>query len=179
MDLRGLAALFGKINSILATSDTDRNGIDSLDLFGLSRFLERRGDRDRAQVACTQALQLGLPAEIRPRARRELALLAKRRGDFKAAAALWHELAADPQDGVLACEQLAIHYERRDRDLARAVEFARLGLAKVKRSCAHSRDPYVASRASRLAEKFVNRISRLESKAQPGKSGASLPVCKG
>lgn len=179
MDLRGLAALFGKINSILATSDTDRNGIDSLDLFGLSRFLERRGDRDRAQVACTQALQLGLPAEIRPRARRELALLAKRRGDFKAAAALWHELAADPQDGVLACEQLAIHYERRDRDLARAVEFARLGLAKVRRSCAHSRDPYVASRASRLAEKFVNRISRLESKAQPGKSGASLPVCKG
>src|SRR5579872_7510621 len=64
MDLRGLAALFGKINSILATSDTDCNGIDSLDLFGLSRFLERRGDRDRAQVACTQALQLGLPAEI-------------------------------------------------------------------------------------------------------------------
>ncbi|HLZ51605.1 MAG TPA: ribonuclease H-like domain-containing protein [Candidatus Acidoferrum sp.] len=179
MDLRGLAALFGKINSILATSDTDCNGIDSLDLFGLSRFLERRGDRDRAQVACTQALQLGLPAEIRPRARRELALLAKRRGDFKAAAALWHELAADPQDGVFACEQLAIHYERRDRDLTRAVEFARLGLAKLKRSCAHSRDPYVASRASRLAEKFVSRISRLESRAKPGKSGASLPVFKG
>jgi hypothetical protein len=179
MDLRGLAALFGKINSILASQDTDRNGIDSLDLFGLSRFLERRGDRDRAQVACTQALQLGLPAEIRPRARRELAFLAKRRGDFHAAAALWHELAADPQDGVLACEQLAIHYERRDRDLGRAVEFARLGLAKVKRSCAHSRDPYAASRASRLAEKFVNRISRLESRAKPGKSGASLPVFKG
>jgi hypothetical protein len=179
MDLRGLAALFGKINSILASQDTDRNGIDSLDLFGLSRFLERRGDRDRAQVACTQALQLGLPAEIRPRARRELAFLAKRRGDFHAAAALWHELAADPQDGVLACEQLAIHYERRDRDLGRAVEFARLGLAKVKRSCAHSRDPYAASRATRLAEKFVNRISRLESRAKPGKSGASLPVFKG
>lgn len=179
MDLRGLAALFGKINSILATSDTDRNGIDSLDLFGLSRFLERRGDRDRAQVACTQALQLGLPAEIRPRARRELALLAKRRGDFHAAAALWHELAADPQDGAFACEQLAIHYERHDRDLARAVEFARLGLAKVKRSCAHSRDPYAASRASRLTEKFVNRISRLESRAKPRKSGTSLPVFKG
>lgn len=179
MDLRGLAALFGKINSILASQDTDRNGIESLDLFGLSRFLERRGDRDRAQVACTQALQLGLPAEIRPRARRELALLAKRRGDFQAAAVLWHELAADPQDGAFACEQLAIHYERRDRDLARAVEFARLGLAKVKRSCAHSRDPYAARRASRLAEKFVNRISRLESRPKPGKSGGNLPVLKG
>jgi uncharacterized protein len=179
MDLRGLAALFGKINSVLASQDTDRNGIDSLDLFGLSRFLERRGDRNRAQVACTQALQLGLPAEIRPRARRELALLAKRRGDFHAAAALWHELAADPQDGVLACEQLAIHYERRESDLARAVEFARLGLAKLKRSCVHSRDPYAVSCASRLAEKFVNRISRLESKAKPGHSGASPSVFKG
>src|SRR5690348_9672913 len=179
MDLRGLAALFGKINSILASQDTGRNGIESLDLFGLSRFLERRGDRDGAQVACTQALQLGLPAEIRPRARRELALLAKRRGDFQAAVALWHELAADPQDGAFACEQLAIHYERRARDLARAVEFARLGLANVKRSCAQSRDPYAASRASRLAEKFANRISRLESRPKLWKSGGNLPVLKG
>ncbi|MGB7625119.1 MAG: ribonuclease H-like domain-containing protein, partial [Candidatus Acidiferrum sp.] len=72
MDLRGLAALFGKINAMLASQENDRGGIDSLDLFGLSRFLERRGDSDRARAACSQALDLGLPAEFRPRARREL-----------------------------------------------------------------------------------------------------------
>ena len=173
MDLRGLAALYGKINALLASRETDRDGINSLDLFGLSRFFERRGDSDRAQAACTQALDFGLPTEFRPRARCELALLAKRRGDHSAAAALWHELAGDPQDGVLACEQLAIHYERRAKDPARAVEFARLGLAKLQRVRAHSRDPYAAARASRLAEKFVIRINRLEGRTKTAKAATA------
>jgi len=177
MDLRGLAALFGKINSLLASQEEERDGIDSLDLFGLSRFLERRGDSDRARIACSQALDVGLPAEFRPRARRELALLAKRRGDHAAAAALWLELVADPQDGVLACEQLAIHYERRARDSARATEFARLGLAKLQRMRSSSRDPYAAARAARLTEKLLSRINRLESKPSPkNRTGACLSV---
>lgn len=166
MDLRGLAALFGKINELLASSDKDRESFDSLDLFGLSRFLERCGDSDRAQAACSQALDLGLPSEFRPRARRELALLAKRRGDHAAAAALWLELVSDPQDGVLACEQLAIHYARRAKDPARADEFARLGLAKLRHMHSHTRDPYAASRASRTAEKLLRRINRLEGKSR-------------
>jgi uncharacterized protein YprB with RNaseH-like and TPR domain len=166
MDLRGLAALFGKINTLIASQHTDRDGIDSLDLFGLSRFFERRGDSDRAQVACSQALELGLPAEFLPRARRELALLAKRRGDHARAAALWLELSTDPQDGVLACEQLAIHYERRAKDPARATEFARLGLATLQRMRIHTRDPYAAARATRLVEKLLVRINRLEGKTK-------------
>jgi uncharacterized protein YprB with RNaseH-like and TPR domain len=166
MDLRGLAALFGKINTLLASQDKDRDGVDSLDLFGLSRFFERRGDSGRAHVACSQALDLGLPAEFQPRARRELALLAKRRGDYTAAAKLWLELAADPQDGVLACEQLAIHYERRAKDHVRATEFARLGLAKLQRKCTSMRDPYAAARLTRAAEKLLIRINRLEGKAK-------------
>ncbi|MGA2099112.1 MAG: ribonuclease H-like domain-containing protein [Candidatus Acidiferrum sp.] len=171
MDLRGLAALFGKINTLLASQDEDRDGVDSLDLFGLSRFLERRGDSDRAQAACTQALDFGLPAEFRQRARRELALLAKRRGDHHAAAALWGELVSDPQDGVLACEQLAIHYERRAKDSVRAEEFARLGLAKLQRTRANSRDPYAAARIARLSEKFLFRINRLAARKRTAKAG--------
>ncbi|HXJ05570.1 MAG TPA: ribonuclease H-like domain-containing protein [Candidatus Acidoferrum sp.] len=173
MDLRGLAALFGKINSLLASQEAERDGIDSLDLFGLSRFLERRGDSDRARIACSQAIEFGLPAEFRPRACRELALLAKRRGEHAAAAALWLELVADPQDGVLACEQLAIHYERRAKDSARAAEFARLGLAKLQRMSSRSRDPYAAARASRMAEKFLSRISRLEGGVSSRNRGAA------
>ena len=175
MDLRGLAALFGRINTLLASQETDRDGIDSLDLFGLSRFFERRGDSDRAHVACTQALDLGLPSEFRPRARRELALHAKRRGDHAAAAALWLELAGDPQDGVLACEQLAIHYERRAKDPARATEFARLGLTKLYRIHARTRDPYAAARATRLAEKLQVRIRRLEGKTKNKSANRRTP----
>ncbi len=175
MDLRGLAALFAKINALLASHHTDRGEVDSLDLFGLSRFFDRRGDSARAHVACTQALDLGLPAEFRPRAHRDLALLARRRGDHAAAAELWLELASDPQDGVFACEQLAIHYERRAKNTARATEFARLGLAKLKRICATSRDPYAAARASRLADKFVIRINRLEGTAKKKSSSRETP----
>jgi uncharacterized protein YprB with RNaseH-like and TPR domain len=175
MDLRGLAALFGKINTLIASQHTDRDGIDSRDLFGLSRFFERRGDSDRAHTACSQALEFGLPAEFRPRARRELALLAKRRGDHDAAAELWLELAADPQDGVLACEQLAIHYERRAKDPARAIEFARLGLAKLRRMSVHTRDPYTAARAARFAEKSLIRINRLEGRTRNKSEKRAVP----
>lgn len=175
MDLRGLAALFGKINTLLASQEAGRDEIDSLDLFGLSRFFERRGDSHRAHVACSQALDLGLPAELRPRARRELALLAKRRGDHAAAAALWLELAGDPQNGVLACEQLAIHYERRAKDPARATEFARLGLTKLHCMRAHTRDPYAAARATRLADKLLARINRLEGKTKSKSANRGAP----
>lgn len=177
MDLCGLAALFGKINELLSSEDKDREGVDSLDLFGLSRFLERRGEPVRAQAACSQALDLGLPAEFRPRARRELALLLKRRGDHAAAAALWLELVGDPADGVLACAELAIHYERRAKDLPRAEEFARLGLAKLQRTPPHSREPFTASRASPSAEKWLRRINRLECKRRAAnQSTAGLPL---
>src|SRR6266571_1780979 len=60
--------------------------LERLVLFGLSRFLQRRGDSNRAHSACIQALEMGLPAEFRPRARRDLALMAKRRGEHARAA---------------------------------------------------------------------------------------------
>ena len=170
MDLRGLAALFAKINSLLAAQAADRAGIDSLDLFGLSRFLERRGDADRARVACAQALEIGLPAEFRPRARRDLAMLAKRRGAYDEAAKLWHELLSDSDDVVFACEQLAIHYERRVKDSVRAEEFARLGFATLQSAFARTRNPLEASRAARLLETFRIRITRLERKVALRKS---------
>lgn len=162
MDLRGLAALFGKINALLADENGNSENIDSLDLFGLSKFLQRRGDSDRAHSACAQALDAGLPAEFRPKARRDLALMAKRRGEHARAAALWQEIAGDPQDGVYACEQLAIHYERRAKDLSRATEFAQLALAKLRRQRSCSRDPYSAARCAHLEQKFLQRVARLQ-----------------
>ena len=173
MDLRGLAALFGKINSLL----DERGSLDeeeSLDLFGLSRFLERRGARERAQSTCSKALNAGLPAEYRPRATRELALLAKRRGDPEAAAGLWQELTADPADGIAACEQLAVHYERHAKDLAKALEFAQLGLAKLRRQNHATRDPYWLSRRARHEEKLVCRIQRLQHRINRSNSAPLL-----
>src|SRR5258708_2678264 len=110
MDLRGLAALVGKIDALLTSGVGDE--VHSLDLFGLSRYLQRRGNSQRAHFACTQAIDLGLPKEYDRQARRELALSAKRRGEHEHAAKLWHELAADESLGIYACVQLASYYVR-------------------------------------------------------------------
>ena len=179
MDLRGLAALFGKINIMLSESPEVITEIDSLDLFGLSRFLQRRGDSIRAQSACAQALAHGLPADVRPKAQRDLALMAKRRGEYERAAEIWREMLAGAEDEVHACEQLAIYYERRVKDMHRAIEYARLGLAKVGRqSCVSLRgspDPYRAARCAKLQKNFTERLARLERKALQRSSPARSP----
>jgi uncharacterized protein YprB with RNaseH-like and TPR domain len=181
MDLRGLAAIMGRIDALLrAAANRADEGVDSLDLFGLSRFLQRRGDSDGAHAACSRALDLRLPSEIRPRARRELALMAKRRGDHQQAAVLWHELAAETtvnvEESVHACWQLAIHYERRVKDLPRAMEFTRLALAKVTRLRSHSLDPYAAARISHMEERFLNRLARLQHRMALARGTRSLPL---
>src|SRR6266446_3976237 len=167
MDLRGLAALFCKMNELLSAAPNAANEIESLDLFGLSRFLQRRGEDDRAHSACAKALAIGLPAEIRPKARRELAMMAKRRGQHADAAAIWLEIAADPHDGVHACEQLAIYYERQARDMVKAVQFAKLAIAALGRRRADSRDPFLTARFARLEHKLLRRLARLEKRTPP------------
>jgi uncharacterized protein len=171
MDLRGLAALFGKINTMLSESPGIAEESESLDLFGLSRFLQRRGDTNRAHTACEQALAIGLPADVRPRAQRELALMAKRQGEHARAAEIWEEMLADSPNAVHACEQLAIHYERRAKDIQRAIEYTKLGIAKLKRqrtaSLRSSRDAYWAARCARLEKSFIERLARLKRKAPP------------
>jgi uncharacterized protein YprB with RNaseH-like and TPR domain len=176
MDLRGLAALFGKINSLLDVGRAAMEETDSLDLLGLSRFLHRRGDANRARTTCERALDAGLPAAFRPQARRDLASLAKRRGDHHRAAALWQELLADPHDAAHACEQLAIHYERRVKDLPRAVEFAQLGIVKLRHLRIHTRDPYLAARVARLEDKFLTRLTRLTHRMGPNQAPACAPL---
>jgi uncharacterized protein YprB with RNaseH-like and TPR domain len=165
MDLRGLAALFGKINEMLSDSSGAANAIESLDLFGLSRFLQRRGEDDRAHSACSQALAIGLPAEFRPKARRELAQMAKRRGEHAHAAEILLEIVTDPHDGIHACEQLAIYYERHAKDPIKAVQFCELAIAALQRQRANSRDPLIAARLARLEQKFLQRLARLEKKS--------------
>ncbi len=175
MDLRGLAALVGKIDALLA-SDEERDA-ESLDLFGLSRYLQRRGESQRAHSACTQAIDLGLPKEYDQQARRELALLAKRRGEHDKAAALWHELVKDERNGAHACEQLTVYYERRRKDFERALEFAKLGIAKVRRARALLLNRHGAHGSLRTEQRLAARIARLQARIElKSETGPTLPL---
>jgi len=174
MDLRGLAALVGKIDALLTSGD--RGEVESLDLFGLSRYLQRRGDSHRAHFACTQAIGMGLPKEYDRQARRELALSAKRRGEHEQAAKLWHELAADDSLGIYACVQLAIYYERRAKRLETALEFARLALAKVRRLRTNLLDRAATTCNPRLEQTILSRIARLEHRIRMSGVLPTLPM---
>jgi len=162
MDLRGLAALFGKINSLLDARETEFAQTDSLDLFGLSKFLHRKGEKDLAHSACCSALDAGLPEEYRSGATRELALMAKRRGERERAATLFRELVTDPEETVFACEQLAMYYERHEGDFQRALEFAQLGLKMLRCGFAGSRYPDRSRQHARQLERFMCRADRLK-----------------
>ncbi len=176
MDLRGLAALYGKINSLLDDGQSTLTGTDSLDLFGLSRYLTRRGETDRAHSVCSQARDAGLPVVFRSQATRELAFLAKRRGDAEAASSLWQELVNDAQDGIVACEQLAIHYERREKNYDRAIEFTQLALLKLFRQRLPSRDPSSIVRTARLQDKLTCRLDRLRHRIERLRMASSEPL---
>ncbi|HVO59188.1 MAG TPA: ribonuclease H-like domain-containing protein [Dongiaceae bacterium] len=165
MDLRGLAALFGKLNSLLGTPHHPDG--EGLDLFGLSRYLQRRGQAGRAESACAAARDRGLPEPVDAQALYQLARMAKRRKEFARAAELFTELLEDPQFCAAACEELAIFQQSRNKDPRKALEFARRGLREARR-----RNPGAMLRTGRTAEfsrmaRLEKRIARLEARLAP------------
>jgi len=166
MDLRGLGALFRKINALLAEKTNADEDIHGLDLFGLSKFLHRRGDKGRAQVACAQAVDLGLPMEFHSRAQCDLALMAKRKGEHQRAAELWKEILrcdirTDSSDAIHACEQLTIHYELHVKDYERALEFAHRARKLLRARATHA-GVFARAGFARREDLSAKRIKRLE-----------------
>jgi uncharacterized protein YprB with RNaseH-like and TPR domain len=162
MDLRGLAALAARIMSILDASHQsgDSRG-DPLDLVALSRMVHKHGNTVRALQLYEQALGNDLPVEISRAARRELAMLAKRGGDFARANMLWEELAEDPLDAFHAFKQLAIFYEHRARDCKRAADICQRAL-KLLRQRKTSRWTVDSLESQQIEACFAHRLKRLE-----------------
>jgi uncharacterized protein len=80
IDLRGLAALAGRILQLLSVNENapPESGLPALELYGIARFFGRRGRHGIARRYCQCALELGLPAVVAVQARQELAKLIKR-----------------------------------------------------------------------------------------------------
>ena len=90
----------------------------------------------------------------------EAAKLAKRDGDFGRAIELWHELASSSDTSFEALEQLAIYYERRQRNVVEAARVTRLALSELRQAC---RLGLIApEHHERLSKEFKRRLSRLE-----------------
>ena len=160
MDLRGLAGLASRTLSILDSPGT--HGRDALELFGVSRIFERRGERTRARTLYEQSIEWELPPETERAAQRSLARLAKREGDFTAACGLWEKMLGNSPEGFEAYEQLAIHYERRAGEPERAADVVRDALKELRSA---KRNGIISEAAHRKrVMRFERRLVRLSRK---------------
>lgn len=80
MDLRGLAALAGRILAMLSPNGDagPESGLEALELYGMARFFGRRRQHGIARRYCQCALEAGLPASVASQACKELARFTKR-----------------------------------------------------------------------------------------------------
>jgi tetratricopeptide (TPR) repeat protein len=161
MDLRGLAALATRTLSLLGNPENQGN--DGLELFGVSRICERRGEVVRARKLYEQCIARDLPRETDRAARSSLARLAKREGDWELARGLWQSMLGNSREGFEAYEQLAIHFEHRVREPHRAAELARKALLELRNANRLGTIAPAAYRERRA--QFEKRLVRLERKA--------------
>jgi tetratricopeptide (TPR) repeat protein len=160
MDLRGLAGLANRILSILGD---DRPAMqDGLELYGLSRICERRGQAERARRTYEQSIGSLLPIETDRAARAALARLAKRDGDLERARELWEAMRGNSHEGYEAFEQLAIYYEHDAGNTQQALTTTREALAQLRR--AHQVGMIAADKYRKTKVQFEHRRSRLERK---------------
>ena len=161
MDLRGLAILSGRILSLLG--DGEAPSQDGLELYGVSRICERRGEVKRARKLYEQSIGFVLPMETDRAARAALARLAKRDGDLALARELWESTLGNSREGYEAYEQLAIHYEHQAREPRQALAIAREALTQLRR--ANQVGTIAAAAYRRIKARFEHRLVRLERKA--------------
>ncbi len=159
MDLRGLAGLASRIIALLADPES-HHSTDGLELFGVSRICERRGETARARKHYAQSLAAELPAETDRAARRSLARLAKREGDLPLACQLWESILGNSREGLEAYEQLAIHYEHEADDSPRAAALVRQALSELHRARRHA--SLSAALHRRYKTQFEHRLKRLD-----------------
>jgi uncharacterized protein len=162
MDLRGLAALSSRILSLL--SDAETLGQDGLELFGVSRICEKRGEHTRARSLYEKSIASILPSETDRVARRSLARLAKREGDFELACELWKDAIGNSRHGYEAYEQLAIYYEHKVRNPDQARQIVQQALNELRRAIQVgdiAPGPY-----REIKRRFDYRMERLERKSK-------------
>jgi tetratricopeptide (TPR) repeat protein len=162
MDLRGLAGLAGRILSIFG--DQEKPLEDGLELYGLSRICERRGQAERARTTYEKSIVAALPAETDRAARASLAQLAKRARDFSRARELWESIVGNSREGYEAYKQLAIYYEHEARNAQLALAITSEALAQLRRARQLAMIAADQYRASKL--QFDHRRLRLERKTQ-------------
>jgi len=142
-DILTLACLTGIVP--LAFKDPEnlpfRHGAE---MAGIARWLREAGDLEQARGLFRRAIQAGMPDELIFRTLWDLAALERKLGADEQAVAMWTDLAGVRNPfRIPALEELAKHYEHRQKDLGRALETTRAALD-------HEESPALRRREERL-----------------------------
>ena len=121
------------------------------EIAGIARWLLQAGDLEQARALFKRAITAGMPDELTFRTLWDLAALERKLGADDEAVTIWNDLAAVRNAfRVPALEELAKHYEHRQKDLGRALETTRAALD-------HGDSPALRRREQRLARRMTAR----------------------
>jgi len=150
MDILSLACLTAVV-SLAYRAPEEAAFRHGSDLIGLARWLLQSERPEKALRLFERAVDLGLPDDLLFRTLWEIALLQKRLGRPEAARAALEDLTASRNPyRARAFEELAKHYEHRDRDLPAALRMARSARAMADTAPLRRREQRLSARLARM-----------------------------
>lgn len=153
------------LSHLLCKTLTGDPAANCLDAFSLARWLEERGDWEKAGALYHAALAGPLPPEERRQTLWRLSLLLKRQGQYEEARPLWESLVTDRILGLAALEELAKSEEWHAGDLEQASRWTEQGLE-------WARQELRGSRLCQAEADLQHRLQRLRRKAVSGQQSA-------
>jgi len=149
IDILSLACLTG-IVPFAFRSPGEAPLVHGADLVGLSRWFLSSGGREQALELMRRAIEMGLPDDLLFRTLWDSAMLEKRLGHSAAALEVFTDLASGRNPyRAAALEELAKHYEHRERDYSRALELVRRAIAVADSVALRQREARLERRLSK------------------------------
>ncbi len=154
IDIVSLACLTGLVPYAFRSPESIqvRHGAD---LIGVARWLLEAEKTEEALGLYRRAVDLGLPDAVLFRTLWDIAQVEKKLGRLDAALGVWSDLSASRNPfRVQALEELAKHYEHRERNHAMALEMTRSAIELEE-------TPELKRREQRLRQRLARRRNRL------------------
>jgi len=171
-DIQSLADLTLLVGRILLDDDA-KEDLEPEELLSAAKYLQALGQPSLSLEFNQTALQRTLPQGLRIEAMQRSARLFKTQKIYSQAVALWEGMISDSQEFQdEACENLAIYFEHRARDLAKALDVTEYAIDRMKCEEHHS-EPFASLDLSRWLHRRdrLRRKSRNKSFVWPGMIG--------
>ena len=154
LDILTLACLTGIVPYAFRDPDVGplRNGAE---MAGIARWLRAAGELEQSRKLFRRAIEAGLKDELMFQTLWDVAAVERKLGDAAAAVAVWTDLAeCRNKFRVQAMEELAKHYEHREKDHTRALELTRAALALEETASLQKREERLRTRARKALKEW-------------------------